>query len=131
MDDLGTNRAHWDAAARLHRNDGSHAEAMIAGADSMLDAQSTALGDVSGLDVLAPQSHMAGDSMSRARRGARVTCVDLPSEAGHPADRRGVAQELVEVDAAPLDVLAREADGPRVSGGRLPIRFPRLARRPL
>jgi SAM-dependent methyltransferase len=104
LDDLGTNRAHWDALARVHGNDDYYdAEAMIAGADPMLDAESTALGDVAGLDVLHLQSHIAFDSISMARRGARVTCVDFSPEslaaAGHLADRCGVTLELVEADA--------------------------------
>jgi SAM-dependent methyltransferase len=112
VDDLGTNRAHWDALARVHGQDAIYdTKALIRGDDLLGEAESTAVGEVSGLDVLHLQSHIAFDSICLARRGARVTCVDFSAEslarAGHLADRCGVSLELVEADAmalpSPLD----------------------------
>ncbi len=107
MDDLSTNRAHWDALARVHGQDSYYdTAALVAGADVLEDAESAAVGDVAGLDLLHVQSHIAFDSISLARRGARVTCVDFSAEslaaAGHLADRCGVSLDLVEADAAAL-----------------------------
>jgi SAM-dependent methyltransferase len=107
VDDLTTNRAHWDALARVHGQDAYYdTEALVAGADALEEHESAAVGDVVGLDLLHLQSHIAFDSISLARRGARVTCVDFSPEslaaAGHLADRCGVSLELVEADAAAL-----------------------------
>jgi SAM-dependent methyltransferase len=107
VDDLGTNRAHWDALARVHGQDAIYdTEALVRGEDLLGQAESAAVGEVSGLDVLHLQSHIAFDSICLARRGARVTCVDFSAEslarAGHLADRCGVSLELVEADAMAL-----------------------------
>ncbi len=107
MDDFSTNRAHWDALARVHGQDSYYdSAALVAGADALGGAESAAVGDVAGLDLLHLQSHIAFDSISLARRGAHVTCVDFSPEslaaAGHLADRCGVSLELVEADAAAL-----------------------------
>jgi SAM-dependent methyltransferase len=107
VDDLSTNRAHWDALARVHGQDAIYdTEALIAGEDLLGDVESAAVGDVNGLDVLHLQSHIAFDSICLARRGARVTCVDFSAEslarAGHLADRCGVTLTLVEADAMAL-----------------------------
>jgi SAM-dependent methyltransferase len=107
VDDLATNRAHWDALAHVHGQDAYYdTEALVAGADALEDAESAAVGDVADLDVLHLQSHIAFDSISLARRGARVTCVDFSPEAlagaGQLANRCGVSLELVEADAAAL-----------------------------
>jgi hypothetical protein len=118
VDDLTTNRAHWDAMARVHGQDAYYdTEALVAGADALEEHESAAVGDVAGLDLLHLQSHIAFDSISLARRGARVTCVDFSPEslaaAGHLADRCGVALELVEADAAALPSSLDGFDGPR------------------
>ena len=107
MDDLSTNRAHWDALARVHGQDAYYdTEALVAGEDVLGDVESAAVGDVAGLDVLHLQSHIAFDSICLARRGARVTCVDFSGEslarARQLADRCGVSLSLVEADAKAL-----------------------------
>jgi SAM-dependent methyltransferase len=106
MDAIGTNRAHWEALARLHasQNTGYYdADALIAGRDTVPDRW---LGDVSGMDVMHLQCHLAYDGISLARRGARVTGVDFsPSalrEAAALAERCGVALELVEASSIDL-----------------------------
>ena len=72
MDATETNRAHWEALARVHaaQNTGYYdADALIAGRDTVPDRW---LGDVSGMDVMHLQCHLAYDAISLARRGARV-----------------------------------------------------------
>src|ERR1700754_5133983 len=101
MDARSLNRAHWDALAGVHGQDAYYeTEALVAGAATLLDVESAAVGDVVGRDVLHLQSHIGFDSISLARRGARVTCVDFSpaslARAGELAARCGVALELVE-----------------------------------
>ena len=107
MDDLALNRAHWDALARIHGQDTYYdTEALVAGADVLGDAEAAAVGQVTNLDVLHLQSHIAFDSIALARRGARVTCVDFSGEslarAAELAERCGVTLELVQADAQAL-----------------------------
>ena len=106
-----TNRAHWDALAAVHGQDGYYdAEALIGGADSLGGHEDAAVrdavGDVSGLDVLHLQCHIGFDSISLARRGARVTGADFsPASLGKGrelAARAGVEVEFVEADATAL-----------------------------
>ena len=81
MDATETNRAHWEALARVHatQNRGYYdADALIAGRDTVPDGW---LGDVSGMDIMHLQCHLAYDGISLARRGARVTGVDFSASA--------------------------------------------------
>jgi SAM-dependent methyltransferase len=110
-DPTALNRAHWDALAAVHGQDAFYdTEALIAGGDSLREHENAALraavGDVSGLDVLHLQCHLAFDAISLARRGARVTGADFSpqslAKARAIADRCGVAVALVEADARAL-----------------------------
>ena len=76
------NRAHWDSLASVHGQDRIYdSEALIAGADSLHEAESAglreAVGAVAGLDVLHLQCHIGFDAVSLARRGARGVGVDF------------------------------------------------------
>ena len=76
------NRAHWDSLASVHGQDAYYdTEALVAGADSLREAEAAglreAVGAVAGLDVLHLQCHIGFDSISLARRGARVVGVDF------------------------------------------------------
>jgi SAM-dependent methyltransferase len=107
VDDLSTNRAHWDSLARVHGQDAYYdTSALVAGKDLLGDVESAAVGDVAGLDVLHIQSHIAFDSICLARRGATVTCVDFSAEslakARQLADACGVSLTLVRADAMAL-----------------------------
>ena len=107
------NRAYWDAMAAVHGN-GSDSyydvEALAAGTSSMLAAEDAAVreavGDVAGLDVLHVQCHLGFDSVTLARRGARVTGVDLSpaslEKARSVAARCGVDVDFVEGDSTAL-----------------------------
>src|ERR1700759_3515223 len=74
------NRTRWNALAEIHGQDAySDSEALIAGADSLTPEEDAALGSVRGLDVLHVQCHIGFDAISLARRGARVTGLDISS----------------------------------------------------
>jgi SAM-dependent methyltransferase len=108
-DALGINRAHWDAMAAVHGQDAYYdTDALVAGADFLNEYEDAAVGDVAGLDVLHLQCHIGFDSISLARRGARVVGADLSPgsllKARALAARCGVDVEFVEADAAALPV---------------------------
>jgi SAM-dependent methyltransferase len=105
------NRAHWDALASAHGQDAYYdSEALVAGADSLTSAEAAgvreAVGAVAGLDVLHLQCHIGFDSISLARRGARVVGADFSpvslEKARSLARRSGVDVEFVEADATAL-----------------------------
>jgi SAM-dependent methyltransferase len=105
------NRAHWDALAAAHGQDAVYdTEGMIAGADSLHEAEAAgvreAVGAVAGLDVLHLQCHIGFDAISLARRGARVVGVDFSpaslEKARALARRCEVDVQFVEADAAAL-----------------------------
>jgi SAM-dependent methyltransferase len=107
------NRAHWDALAAAHGQDAVYdSEALIAGADSLHEAEAAgvreAVGAVAGLDVLHLQCHIGFDAISLARRGARVVGVDFSpaslEKARALARRCEVDVQFVEADATRLPV---------------------------
>jgi SAM-dependent methyltransferase len=117
------NRAHWDALAALHGHDAVYdEEALVAGADCLGDREAAgvreAVGAVAGLDVVHVQCHIGFDTISLARRGARVTGVDFSrvavERARELARRCGVEAEFVEGDATDL---------PRELHGRFDLAF--------
>ncbi len=102
-----TNRAHWDALAAVHGQDDYYdAEALVGGADTLSRHENAAVGEVSGLDVLHLQCHIGFDSISLARRGARVIGADFSpaslAKGRDLAERAGVEVEFVEADATAL-----------------------------
>jgi SAM-dependent methyltransferase len=109
------NRAHWDSLAGAH-GEGQDAyydtEALVGGADTLRDAEAAglreAVGAVAGLDVLHLQCHIGFDSISLARRGARVVGADFSpaslEKARALARRCEVSVEFVEADATKLPV---------------------------
>src|ERR671918_2637737 len=105
------NRAHWDALASAHGQDAYYdTEALVAGADTLREAESAGVGEavgaVAGLDVLHLQCHIGFDSVSLARRGARVVGIDFSPaslEKARALSRRcEVDVEFVEADATKL-----------------------------
>lgn len=114
-DPVTVNRAYWDALAMVHGRGVDRyydLEGLLAGRSSMLDVEEAAIreavGDVNGLDVLHVQCHIGFDTVTLARRGARVTGVDLSpislQRAENIARQCGVEVELVEADATQLPV---------------------------
>jgi SAM-dependent methyltransferase len=107
------NRAYWDSLAAVHGSDRCYDdEALVAGADTLRELESAgvreAVGAVAGLDVLHVQCHIGHDTISLARRGARVTGVDFSpaslERARELARRAGVHAEFVEADSTALPV---------------------------
>ncbi len=107
------NRARWDALASAHGQDRVYdTEALVAGADTLRDAETAgvreAVGAVAGLDVLHLQCHIGFDSISLARRGARVVGADFSpaslEKARALARRCEVRAEFVEAEATRLQV---------------------------
>jgi SAM-dependent methyltransferase len=108
-DALEINRAWWDGAAAIHGDDPIYdSDALIAGADWLGEEEQTALaasvGSVDGLDVIHVQCHIGFDTISLARRGARVTGLDFSpaalAKAQDLARRSGVEATWVQADAA-------------------------------
>src|SRR3954462_3945423 len=108
------NRAHWDSLAGAHgQGDPIYdIEALIAGADSLHEAEAAGVreagGAVAGLDVMHLQCHIGFDAISLARRGARVVGVDFSpaalEKARTLARRCEVDIQFVEADATKLPV---------------------------
>lgn len=118
------NRANWNVWAAAHGQDAYYDSAgLIAGSDSLTDVERTGLRaavhgltaeaagadpgpDLTGLDVLHVQCHLGFDSISLARRGARVTGADFsPVALGKARDlarRCAVDVEFTEADATDL-----------------------------
>jgi len=94
-DPYALNRARWDERARFHLDTdfyGRYVARLRAGGDCLLPWDDAVLGDLEGLDVLHLQCHVGTDTLSLARRGARVTGVDFSAEA--VAKARELAEEL-------------------------------------
>ncbi|MES2246037.1 MAG: class I SAM-dependent methyltransferase [Pseudomonadota bacterium] len=76
------NRQSWNAATVAHNSHkGDQAAFFRAGGSTLFPEESALLGDVDGLSVLHLQCNAGQDSLSLARRGARVTGVDISDEA--------------------------------------------------
>ncbi len=106
-----TNRSHWDALAAVHGQDDYYdSRALVAGQSSLLEEEERALaaavGDVTDLNVLHVQCHIGFDTVTFARRGARVTGVDFSetslAKARALAEQCGVAVEWVVADVTEL-----------------------------
>lgn len=117
-DPLEINRAWWDGAAAIHGDDPIYdTEALIAGADSLSQEEETAIsasvGTVDGLDVIHIQCHIGFDTISLARRGARITGLDFSpvalAKAKKLATSAGAEVTWVQADAAhiPTELHAR------------------------
>ena len=108
VDPLEVNRAHWEVMADAHGKPGTYydIDALVAGRDSITDLEEPALGDVNGLDVVHIQCHIGFDTISLARRGARMTGADFSpgslAKARDLAVRCGVEVEWVEADSMAL-----------------------------
>jgi SAM-dependent methyltransferase len=107
------NRAYWDSLAAVHGNGDDRyydVAALLAGESTLTDIEEravrSAVGDVAGLDVLHVQCHIGFDTITLARRGARVTGVDLSpaslAKAAELAERCGVDAAFVAGDSTDL-----------------------------
>jgi len=108
------NRRWWDAVAPAHAA-GSFYDlpGFIAGRDDLRPFEDAELGPVAGLDLAHLQCHLGTDTLSLARRGARVTGLDVSAES------TAVARRLAAACGLPADfVTADVRDAVDALGGR-------------
>ncbi|MCE6997343.1 class I SAM-dependent methyltransferase [Saccharothrix sp. S26] len=75
---LDVNRANWDDRARVHAvSEFYDLAGFRAGSSSLRPFEVAEVGDVTGRTLLHLQCHMGDDTLSWARRGARVTGLDF------------------------------------------------------
>jgi 2-polyprenyl-3-methyl-5-hydroxy-6-metoxy-1,4-benzoquinol methylase len=100
---LDVNGAHWNERTAAHLNSAFYDVAgWLAGKDSLQEIKRELLPpDLSGLKVLHLQCHFGQDTLSLARRGAKVTGVDLSDaavtaarELAEPGGYRGALHQL-------------------------------------
>jgi SAM-dependent methyltransferase len=116
------NRLWWDERVPVHADsDFYDLDGFVAGHDTLLAFEPEAIGDVTGLDLVHPQCHMGMDTLSWARRGARVTGLDFSAPAIETA--QGLA-ERIGVDAR--FVLADVYDAVEVLGQTYDIAYQSL-----
>ncbi|RED52136.1 class I SAM-dependent methyltransferase [Aestuariispira insulae] len=97
------NRRHWDESADIHVKSTTgvyRVDDFKKGADILLPIEARELPDITGKRILHLQCHFGLDTLSLARRGARVTGVDFsPSAIGHAralSEETGVPGTFVE-----------------------------------
>jgi 2-polyprenyl-3-methyl-5-hydroxy-6-metoxy-1,4-benzoquinol methylase len=100
---LAVNRALWDERVPLHVASGFYdVEGFLAGGSTLRSFELEEVGDVEGLTLVHPQCHFGRDTLSWARRGARVTGLDFSSPAIVAARRLsadvGIEAGFVEAD---------------------------------
>ncbi|MFW6085042.1 MAG: class I SAM-dependent methyltransferase [Gemmatimonadota bacterium] len=107
-DYLATNRELWDAWTAIHESsDFYDVDTFRAGGNTLHSIELELVGDVAGKDLLHLQCHFGLDTLSWARRGARVTGVDFSEPAialaRELAENQGLAAEFVcrEVTSLP------------------------------
>ena len=108
------NRAFWDERVPIHvGSDFYDVEGFLAGESALRPFEPDELGDVAGATLLHTQCHFGLDTLSWARRGARVTGLDFSAPAIDAA-RDVAARAGLEAEFVQADVL----DAPRALGGR-------------
>jgi 2-polyprenyl-3-methyl-5-hydroxy-6-metoxy-1,4-benzoquinol methylase len=111
---LAVNRALWDERVPIHVASVFYdVEGFLAGGSTLRSFELQEVGDVEGLTLLHPQCHFGLDTLSWARRGARVTGLDFSSPA-ITAARKLAADASLEAEFVESDVYsALEALGGR------------------
>lgn len=100
---LAVNRTAWDERVPIHvASDFYDVDGFLAGRCSLRHFEVDDVGDVAGTDLVHLQCHFGQDTLSWARRGARVTGLDFSaaavSEARRLAERMGLDARFVEAD---------------------------------
>jgi SAM-dependent methyltransferase len=100
---LATNRALWDERVPIHlASEFYDVDGFLAGGSTLRPFELAELGDVDGLTLVHPQCHFGLDTLSWARRGARVTGLDFSppaiAAARAIAERAGIDAEFVEAN---------------------------------
>lgn len=103
-EELEQNRRHWDEATRLHlRGNVYGTQDFKAGGCRLHRVEREEVGDVRGRRLLHLQCHFGLDTLSWARRGARVTGVDFSPE-GIEAARRLAAEAGIDAEFVCSDI---------------------------
>jgi SAM-dependent methyltransferase len=97
------NRARWDESVAHHAtSDLYDLQGFVAGRDDIRPFELAEVGSVEGLDLLHLQCHLATDTLSWARRGARVVGLDFSAaaiaQARRLAEDSGLTAEFVCAD---------------------------------
>ena len=100
---FATNRAMWDELVPLHVDSAHYdVEGFLAGASTLREFDLEDLGDVTGRTLVHTQCHFGLDTLSWARRGARVTGLDFSgpgvAAARALAARAGIEAEFIEAN---------------------------------
>lgn len=97
MDYLEINKKAWDKRTQVHLESTFYdVEGFVNGKSSLNPIELNQLGDVQGKSLLHLQCHFGQDTLSLARLGAKVTGVDLSSEAIELAK---ILAQKVQLDA--------------------------------
>ncbi|MBW3555545.1 MAG: class I SAM-dependent methyltransferase [Actinobacteria bacterium] len=102
-DPVAANRRLWDARTPIHlRSSFYDVEGFLSGRSSLHDLEVEEVGEVDGRSLLHLQCHFGMDTLSWARRGARVTGADFSpvaiKEARRLSAELGIAARFVESD---------------------------------
>ena len=111
---LAVNRALWDERVPIHVASAFYdVDAFVAGGSTLREFELEEVGDVAGLTLMHAQCHFGLDTLSWARRGARVTGLDF-SEPAIDAARKLAKDAGIEAEFVAADVYrAVEALGGR------------------
>jgi SAM-dependent methyltransferase len=100
---IAINKAMWDERVPIHvASEFYDVEGFLAGNSTLRPLEVDELGDVDGLTLVHPQCHFGLDTLSWARRGARVTGLDFSAPAiaaaRDVAARAGIDAEFVQAN---------------------------------
>lgn len=100
---IGMNRVHWDERVPIHvAGDFYDVERFVRGGSTLRQFELDEIGDVGGCTLVHPQCHFGLDTLSWARRGARVTGLDFSAPAiaaaRDIAHRSGLEGEFVHAN---------------------------------
>ena len=116
MDYLSINRKLWNDKTPIHYgSDFYDVESFLKGEDSLNSIESKLLGDIKNKEILHLQCHFGMDSISMARRGAKVTGIDLSDESIRRAQdlnkKAGTKVEFIQSDVYSLpEILDKQFD---------------------
>ncbi|WP_033431560.1 class I SAM-dependent methyltransferase [Saccharothrix syringae] len=120
MDWLKVNRDNWDDRTRVHAaSDFYDLAGFRAGACTLRPFEPAEVGDVTGRTLLHLQCHMGQDTLSWARRGARVTGLDFSAPAVGTA--RSLAEDTGLADRARFVVSDVHAAREALAGERFDV----------
>ena len=100
-----TNRAWWDERVPVHVSSRFYdVDGFLAGGSALFDFVVDEVGDVAGTTLVHPQCHFGLDTLSWARRGARVTGLDFSAPAIAAARDLAARADLDDAEFVQADV---------------------------